>query len=165
MKKVSRVTPQHVADAIQTDCSKCSEKQKSLTDKILHHLMDKEPEYWKQLQAKYDPSGSYTKNYNNLPRIIATGRSADDLQKGIPRQGGVGKGPDIMPTPLNGVADLNFLQNTLPDLMDDLQLDLRTNMWFLHSGSSLHFTSNVQTDLHAQFSNKWIGRRADAPVQ
>ncbi|KAF2884703.1 hypothetical protein ILUMI_21469 [Ignelater luminosus] len=54
-----------------------------------------------------------------------------------------GASPVIMPTPLNGVAYLNFLQNTLPDLMDDLPLDLRANMRFLHDGAPPHFTLNV----------------------
>lgn len=50
-------------DAIQTDCSKCSEKQKEGSEKIVHFLIDNKPEYWKPLQEKYDPNGNYTTEY------------------------------------------------------------------------------------------------------
>ncbi|KAJ8945097.1 hypothetical protein NQ318_005278 [Aromia moschata] len=34
---------------------------------------------------------------------------------------------------------LDFLQNTLPDLFDDLPLNLRNQMYFMHDGASKHF--------------------------
>lgn len=73
-------------------------------------------------------------------------------------------GPVVLPARLNGEMYLNFLQDTLPGLLEDLPLLLRGNMWFLHDGAPPHFTLNVRNHLHAQFPNKWIGRGADAPV-
>lgn len=50
-------------DAIETDCSKCSEKQKDGSEIIMRYLIDNKPEYWNPLQEKYDPTGSYKKKY------------------------------------------------------------------------------------------------------
>ncbi|XP_060528986.1 ejaculatory bulb-specific protein 3-like [Cylas formicarius] len=53
----------NMPDAIATNCSKCSEKQKEGSETIIRYLIDNKPEYWSQLQDKYDPSGSYKKRY------------------------------------------------------------------------------------------------------
>lgn len=50
-------------DAIESDCSKCSEKQKEGSEKMIRYLIDNKPEYWNPLQEKYDPTGSYKKRY------------------------------------------------------------------------------------------------------
>lgn len=50
-------------DAIETDCSKCSEKQKEGSERMIRYLIDNKPEYWTPLQEKYDPTGSYKKRY------------------------------------------------------------------------------------------------------
>ncbi|XP_018563034.1 ejaculatory bulb-specific protein 3-like isoform X2 [Anoplophora glabripennis] len=53
----------NMPDAIETDCSKCSEKQKEGSEIIIRYLIDNKPEYWSPLQEKYDPTGSYKKRY------------------------------------------------------------------------------------------------------
>nr|UYB94427.1 chemosensory protein 3 [Lytta caraganae] len=53
----------NMPDAIATNCSKCSEKQKEGSDFIMKFLIDNKPEYWTKLEDKYDPSGSYKKQY------------------------------------------------------------------------------------------------------
>ncbi|KAJ8925809.1 hypothetical protein NQ315_009659 [Exocentrus adspersus] len=53
----------NMPDAIETDCSKCSEKQKEGSEIIIRYLIDNKPEYWSPLQDKYDPTGSYKKRY------------------------------------------------------------------------------------------------------
>ncbi|XP_017779650.1 PREDICTED: ejaculatory bulb-specific protein 3-like isoform X2 [Nicrophorus vespilloides] len=53
----------NMPDAIETDCSKCSEKQKDGSDKMIRFLIDNKPELWAPLQEKYDPTGSYKKRY------------------------------------------------------------------------------------------------------
>ncbi|KAL3287437.1 hypothetical protein HHI36_001908 [Cryptolaemus montrouzieri] len=58
-------------------------------------------------------------------------------------------GPVVIPDPLNGEAYLNFLQETLPDLLDDIPLILRAEM-FMHDGAPPHFTLAVREFLHAQ---------------
>ncbi|XP_030758445.1 uncharacterized protein LOC115884097 [Sitophilus oryzae] len=50
-------------DALHTDCSKCSETQKNGSKKIMRHLIDNKPEWWKELENKYDKEGSYKKQY------------------------------------------------------------------------------------------------------
>lgn len=74
-------------------------------------------------------------------------------------------GPVILPNRLNGENYLDFLINTLPDLLEHLPLDLRRDMWFLHDGAPPHFTLDVRNHLHVQFPNKWIGRGDDAPAK
>ncbi|XP_056639205.1 ejaculatory bulb-specific protein 3-like isoform X1 [Diorhabda sublineata] len=53
----------NMPDAIATDCSKCSEKQKDGSEYMMRFLIDNKPEYWNPLQEKYDPSGTYKQRY------------------------------------------------------------------------------------------------------
>lgn len=53
----------NMPDAIETDCSKCSEKQKIGSEKIMNYLIDNKPDYWTELEEKYDPTGAYRKKY------------------------------------------------------------------------------------------------------
>jgi hypothetical protein len=50
-------------DALETDCSRCSEKQKSGSTKVIHFLIDNKKQDWEKLEAKYDPSGAYRIKY------------------------------------------------------------------------------------------------------
>ncbi|EDW74467.1 uncharacterized protein Dwil_GK21931 [Drosophila willistoni] len=50
-------------DALKTECSKCSDKQKENTDKVIRFILDNKPDQWKQLQDKYDPEDLYIKRY------------------------------------------------------------------------------------------------------
>lgn len=50
-------------EGIQTNCAKCSDKQRTMARKVLKHLIDNEPEVWKELEEKYDPTGTYRKQY------------------------------------------------------------------------------------------------------
>uniref|UniRef100_A0A1B0BW36 Uncharacterized protein n=1 Tax=Glossina palpalis gambiensis TaxID=67801 RepID=A0A1B0BW36_9MUSC len=59
----ARELKKSLPDALQTECSKCSEKQKKTSEKVIKHLMDHKPEEWKVLQAKYDPDGIYYSKY------------------------------------------------------------------------------------------------------
>ncbi|PSN51556.1 Ejaculatory bulb-specific protein 3 [Blattella germanica] len=52
-----------VPDALENDCSKCSEKQKEGTKKVLKYLIKDKPQQWDELIAKYDPTGDYKKKY------------------------------------------------------------------------------------------------------
>ncbi|KAH8308656.1 ejaculatory bulb-specific protein 3 [Drosophila kikkawai] len=52
-------------DALKTECSKCSEKQRQNTDKVIRFIIDNKPEEWKQLQAKFDPEEIYIKRYRS----------------------------------------------------------------------------------------------------
>ena len=50
-------------DALKTDCSKCSEKQKAGTERVLRFLIEKKPTQYAELQKKYDPEGVYYSKY------------------------------------------------------------------------------------------------------
>lgn len=50
-------------DALETDCSKCSDKQKSASTKVTHFLIENKKEDWEKLEAKYDPTGAYRIKY------------------------------------------------------------------------------------------------------
>ncbi|XP_028174915.1 allergen Tha p 1-like [Ostrinia nubilalis] len=52
-------------DALEHDCSKCTEKQKASSDKVIRHLINKQPDYWKELSAKYDPNNIYQDKYKD----------------------------------------------------------------------------------------------------
>ncbi|XP_005190399.1 ejaculatory bulb-specific protein 3 [Musca domestica] len=54
-----------IPDALKTECSKCSEKQKKVIDKVCHFLIEKKPDHWKELQAKYDPQNIYYNKYKS----------------------------------------------------------------------------------------------------
>ncbi|KAL3289156.1 hypothetical protein HHI36_003592 [Cryptolaemus montrouzieri] len=50
-------------DAIKTGCEKCSQKHKDGSKKIMNHLIANKPDLYKQLEAKYDPEGTYKLKY------------------------------------------------------------------------------------------------------
>ena len=50
-------------DALANECSKCTAKQKSGSDKVIRHLVNKRPDLWKELATKYDPDNIYQDKY------------------------------------------------------------------------------------------------------
>nr|CAH7762191.1 unnamed protein product [Callosobruchus chinensis] len=67
-------------------------------------------------------------------------------------------GPFILPPRMGGLQYLDFLQNTLPTLLDDVPLNIRQSMWFMHDGAPPHFRREVRDYLNVTFPNRWIGR-------
>lgn len=67
-------------------------------------------------------------------------------------------GPVVLPNRLTGAGYLNFLQNTLRDLLDDIPLNQRQQMWFQHDGAPAHFSIVVREHLHGTFGRRWVGR-------
>nr|AYP30832.1 CSP7 [Corythucha ciliata] len=59
-------------DALKTGCVKCNEKQKAQTEKVLRHLSSKRPRDWTRLKAKYDPTGEFSKKYEDKLSTPAT---------------------------------------------------------------------------------------------
>ncbi|XP_071449626.1 ejaculatory bulb-specific protein 3-like [Hetaerina americana] len=55
-------------DALQTECSKCSEKQKTTAEKVIKHLIDNRAKDWDRLLKKYDPTGEYKRKYEKAVR-------------------------------------------------------------------------------------------------
>lgn len=54
---------ENLPDALENECSPCSEKQKEIADKVVQFLIDNKPEIWVVLEAKYDPTGAYRQHY------------------------------------------------------------------------------------------------------
>ncbi|XP_014255493.1 ejaculatory bulb-specific protein 3-like [Cimex lectularius] len=50
-------------DALATGCTKCSDNQKTQTEKVIRHLSKNRPRDWARLKSKYDPKGEYSKKY------------------------------------------------------------------------------------------------------
>nr|AXG21597.1 chemosensory protein 4 [Agrilus mali] len=53
----------NLPDALTTKCSKCSEKQKEGTQRVVEYLIKNKNDWWKNLERKYDPSGNYRRDY------------------------------------------------------------------------------------------------------
>lgn len=49
--------------AIENRCAECSEKQKQGSEKAIKFMFEKKNDMWKELEAKYDPQGSYRQRY------------------------------------------------------------------------------------------------------
>nr|QJT73564.1 chemosensory protein 5 [Encarsia formosa] len=53
----------NLPDALETNCKSCSDIQKRISDRLTHFLIDNRPDDWALLEQKYDPTGSYKKQY------------------------------------------------------------------------------------------------------
>lgn len=67
-------------------------------------------------------------------------------------------GPFELPGNLSGQSYLNFLQNDLPNLMEDVPEEVRQSHWLQNDGCPAHYAANVRVYLNATYPNKWIGR-------
>lgn len=72
-------------------------------------------------------------------------------------------GPFELPQRLNGQEYLHFLETDLPDLLDEIPLDLRADMWFMQDGAPPHFPIAVRNHLNGVFPHRWIGRGSEFP--
>nr|AIX97071.1 chemosensory protein 3 [Dastarcus helophoroides] len=52
-----------IPDAIITECSKCSDKQKEQGEKVIRFIRKEHPKDWDALIAVYDPEGKYQEAY------------------------------------------------------------------------------------------------------
>ncbi|CAK1584481.1 unnamed protein product [Parnassius mnemosyne] len=52
-------------DALENECSKCTQKQKEGSDKVIRFLVNKRADLWKELSAKYDPDNKYQQRYKD----------------------------------------------------------------------------------------------------
>ncbi|XP_023942501.2 uncharacterized protein LOC112049010 [Bicyclus anynana] len=60
----------HIKDALENQCKKCTEIQRGWTRKVMSHLINNKPEYWKQLVDKYDAQRKFTVKYEKELRAI-----------------------------------------------------------------------------------------------
>lgn len=63
-----------------------------------------------------------------------------------------------MPNRVNAQNYLNFLQQDVPEFLDDVALNARQNMMFMHDGAGPHFALIVRDYLDHYFPDHWIGR-------
>nr|UMT69258.1 chemosensory protein 6 [Ophraella communa] len=54
-----------IPDILQTECSKCTDKQKAAGREIMKYLVDKKLDMWKKIVEKYDPQGIYKEKYRD----------------------------------------------------------------------------------------------------
>lgn len=67
-------------------------------------------------------------------------------------------GPYILPARLNADNYLIFLQEVLPELLEDVPLANFNNHFFQHDGCPAHFGLQVREHLNQEYPNRWIGR-------
>lgn len=67
-------------------------------------------------------------------------------------------GPYFLPIRLNGDAYCHFLEEELPQLFDDVPVQIRQELWFMHDGAPAHFSNNARRYLDEVYANRWIGR-------
>ncbi|KAJ8946092.1 hypothetical protein NQ318_010389 [Aromia moschata] len=68
-----------------------------------------------------------------------------------------------LPSNLNSVNYLDFLRNGLQDLLDDVPLQDRVNMWFMQNGAAQHYELIVRQWLEENYPERWFGWFVEAP--
>lgn len=66
-------------------------------------------------------------------------------------------GPHFFDGPLNGEMYNNFLNNNLPQLLNDNGIR-QEEVWFQQDGAPPHFARQVRDSLNYIFGDRWIGR-------
>uniref|UniRef100_A0A2H1VCG1 SFRICE_038252 n=1 Tax=Spodoptera frugiperda TaxID=7108 RepID=A0A2H1VCG1_SPOFR len=61
-----------------------------------------------------------------------------------------------LPDVLNAEIYLNFLQNQLPNLLEDMPLSIFRDMWFQQDGCPAHYSRSVRQFLDEEYSGRWI---------
>ncbi|KAJ8717282.1 hypothetical protein PYW08_005681 [Mythimna loreyi] len=58
----------HLQEAIENGCKKCTDNQQKGAQKVIDHLIKNELATWRELAAKYDPTGAWRKKYEDRAR-------------------------------------------------------------------------------------------------
>ncbi|KAJ4440420.1 hypothetical protein ANN_08561 [Periplaneta americana] len=67
-------------------------------------------------------------------------------------------GPHVLVNRLTGQAYTNFLENTIPHVLEDTPLINRQHIHFMHDGAPAHFSRTARRYLDRRFPDRWIGR-------
>ncbi|KAJ4440078.1 hypothetical protein ANN_08211 [Periplaneta americana] len=67
-------------------------------------------------------------------------------------------GPHVLVNRLTGQAYTNFLENTIPHVLEDTPVINRQHIHFLHDGAPAHFSRTARRYLDGRFPDRWIGR-------
>ncbi|KAJ4432160.1 hypothetical protein ANN_20776 [Periplaneta americana] len=71
--------------------------------------------------------------------------------------------PYLLPNSLHGDNYFVFLRDVLPELLENIPLNIRERIWFQHDGAPAHFNHRVRNHLNATFPDRWIGRGGPVP--
>jgi len=66
-------------------------------------------------------------------------------------------GPAVLPNCLTGRAYVDFLQNELPLLLEEVPLAKRIHVVFQHVGDPAHYSHLLTRHLNLTFPERWIG--------
>ncbi|CAB3234963.1 unnamed protein product [Arctia plantaginis] len=61
---------EHIREALENECGKCTDAQKKGTRRVIAHLINNEEDYWNQLTVKYDPDKKFTVKYEKELREV-----------------------------------------------------------------------------------------------
>lgn len=67
-------------------------------------------------------------------------------------------GPIELPPIMNADNYLDLLRNTLPNHLEDINLDVLRQLWFQNDGCPAHYALRVRNYLDEEFPGRWIGR-------
>ncbi|KAJ4428923.1 hypothetical protein ANN_25919 [Periplaneta americana] len=67
-------------------------------------------------------------------------------------------GPHVLVNRLTGQAYTNFLENTIPHVLEDTPLINRQHIHFLHDGAPAHFSRTARRYLDRRFPDRCMGR-------
>lgn len=67
-------------------------------------------------------------------------------------------GPCELTQNLDGANYLHFLQNGLPNLLEDVPLSIYREMWFRQDGCPAHYARAVRDYLNEEYPDRWIVR-------
>ncbi|CAL1684760.1 unnamed protein product [Lasius platythorax] len=54
-----------LSEALETDCTKCTNRQKELAEKTINYLVINKKNMWDEVMAKYDPEKKYAQKYED----------------------------------------------------------------------------------------------------
>jgi hypothetical protein len=67
-------------------------------------------------------------------------------------------GPHVLLHRPTGNHYRDFLLHDLPELLEDVPLELRARIWYMHDGASAHFSCAVRDVSNITYHDPWIGR-------
>ena len=98
--------------------------------------------------SEFNPRATFVRGYQNKFFInVWAGILGDNLI-----------GPYMLPARLNGANYLAFLQQQLPELLEEVPIYLAFNHWLQHDGCPAHFQRDVRQHLDQEYTGRWIGR-------
>lgn len=72
-------------------------------------------------------------------------------------------GPCLFPNRLDGRSYFNFVQEILPERLQNVPAHIRRIMWFQQDGAPAHFRREVRELLNSTYGDQWIGR--EGPIR